>query len=103
MTEQNQHGSFDDSLDEQVDGPGETLDEQVDEPVETLDEPVERPEEAAVRDPRIAAAVGRLDSLAERPPAEHVDIYDEVHAVLQDALAEAQGDSRRAASGGAAP
>lgn len=58
--------------------------------------------EDAVHDPRIAAAVERLDSLAERPPAEHVEVYDEVHAVLQDALSDAQGD-QRPPPGGAAP
>ena len=70
---------------------------------EPVDEPAERAQQETVRDPRIAAAVARLDSLPERPPAEHVTIYDEVHAVLQDALAEAQDDARRATSGGAAP
>ncbi len=58
--------------------------------------------EAAEHDPRIAAAVARLESLAERPPAEHVDVYDEVHSVLQEALADAQGD-QRPPPGGAAP
>ncbi len=28
-----------------------------------------------------------LDTLAERPLAEHVEAYDEVHRLLQDALA----------------
>jgi len=60
----------------------------------------ERPDER-VSDPRIAAAVDRLDSLAERPPADHVEVYDEVHAVLQSALTEAQGDQRHQAPGGA--
>ena len=58
--------------------------------------------EEAGHDPRIAAAVERLEALAERPPAEHVEVYDEVHSVLQEALAEAQGD-QRPPSGGAAP
>lgn len=45
-------------------------------------------------DPRIAAAVARLDALGERPPAEHVEVYEDVHRVLQDALADAQADGR---------
>jgi hypothetical protein len=32
-------------------------------------------------------ALARLDDLEERPVAEHVAIYDEVHRLLQDALA----------------
>ena len=58
--------------------------------------------EEAGHDPRIAAAVERLESLTERPPAEHVDVYDEVHSVLQEALADAQGD-QSPPWGGAAP
>lgn len=43
-------------------------------------------------DSRVAAALERLDALAERPPAEHVDIYEDVHRALQESLAEAAGD-----------
>ena len=44
-------------------------------------------------DPRIAAAVARLDALSDTPPAEHVEVYEQVHRVLQDALADAtRGD-----------
>ncbi len=43
-------------------------------------------------DPRVAAAVERLDTLGERPPAEHVEVYEDVHRVLQDALADAARD-----------
>ena len=42
-----------------------------------------------VRDPRIAAAVARLDGLTDTPPVEHVEVYEDVHRVLQDALADA--------------
>lgn len=35
----------------------------------------------------VDAALGRLDGLQERPVAEHVAIFDEVHRALQDALA----------------
>ena len=55
-------------------------------------EHVEHPEQvdvADVRDPRIAAAVARLDGLTDTPPVEHVEVYEDVHRVLQDALADA--------------
>ncbi|MDQ1628002.1 MAG: hypothetical protein QOI54_1746 [Actinomycetota bacterium] len=45
-----------------------------------------------VADPRVGAAVRRLDELADLPPAEHVEIYESVHRGLQQALAEAAGD-----------
>ena len=32
-------------------------------------------------------ALSRLDRLHERPVGEHVAVYDEVHRLLQDALA----------------
>jgi hypothetical protein len=44
---------------------------------------------ADVRDPRIAAAVARLDGLTDTPPVEHIEVYEDVHRVLQDALADA--------------
>jgi len=117
--------------DEHLDAPaGEQLDDPVaaehadhlDEPAaaEYVDEePVEQPDEQPAEHPdeqrsgqdgrsgadatgaRIAAAVDRLDSLAERPPAEHVEVYEEVHSVLQDSLAQAQGDEQHQAPGGA--
>jgi hypothetical protein len=40
-------------------------------------------------DPRVVAAVARLDGLGDTPPAEHVEVYEDVHRVLQDALADA--------------
>jgi hypothetical protein len=60
------------------------------------------PAEPAVTDPRIARAVGLLDTLGERPPAEHVEVYDEVHSVLQESLSEAQAGEDHG-HGGAAP
>ena len=48
-------------------------------------------------DPRVAAAVDRLDELAAKDPAEHVEIYEQVHRDLQDALADA-ADERAAAA-----
>ena len=44
-------------------------------------------------DPRVAAAVARLDSLGDTPPAEHVEVYEDVHRALQDSLADAARDS----------
>jgi hypothetical protein len=47
----------------------------------------------------VATAVARLDSLADLPPAEHVEVYEDVHRVLQDALADAAHDSGGDGSG----
>ena len=35
----------------------------------------------------VETALTRLEELAERPVGEHVAVYDEVHRLLQDALA----------------
>ena len=48
----------------------------------------------------VATAVARLDSLADLPPAEHVEVYEDVHRVLQDALADAAHESGTDGSGG---
>ena len=37
--------------------------------------------------PAVTAAMTRLEELAGRPVAEHVEVFDEVHRHLQDALA----------------
>ena len=37
--------------------------------------------------PAAAAALQRLEELADRPVAEHVEVFDAVHRLLQDALA----------------
>jgi hypothetical protein len=42
-------------------------------------------------DPRVDAAVARLAELDERPTAEHVEVYDDVHRRLQDALSRLDG------------
>ena len=47
----------------------------------------------------VATAVARLDSLVDLPPAEHVEVYEDVHRVLQDALADAAHDSGGDGSG----
>jgi hypothetical protein len=33
--------------------------------------------------------VARLDGLTDTPPVEHIEVYEDVHRVLQDALADA--------------
>jgi hypothetical protein len=65
----------------------------------------EQPDVEDARDPRIAAAVARLDGLTDTPLAEHVEVYEDVHRVLQDALADAAvssetGDTSDAAEPG---
>jgi hypothetical protein len=44
---------------------------------------------AAAAEPpaKVAAALAKLDVLDGRPVGEHVAVYDEVHRLLQDALA----------------
>jgi hypothetical protein len=41
-------------------------------------------------DPRqtVARALGELDGLADRPLAEHVEVFERVHAALGEALAD---------------
>ena len=53
-------------------------------------------------DPRIAAAVARLDGLGDTPPAEHVEVYEDVHRALQDALADAARGDGSGSDGSAA-
>jgi hypothetical protein len=43
-------------------------------------------DEGADGDPRVDAALERLDALGELPVAEHVAQYDALHRTLQDAL-----------------
>ena len=37
--------------------------------------------------PAVATALRRLEGLQDRPVGEHVEVFDEVHRLLQDALA----------------
>ena len=37
--------------------------------------------------PQVQAALTRLEALEGAPVAEHVEVFDEVHRLLQDALA----------------
>jgi len=52
---------------------------------------VEQPSDAP-GDPRVAAAVQRLEELGDSPPEEHVEVYEHVHQVLQETLDDAQQD-----------
>ncbi|HEX6935658.1 MAG TPA: hypothetical protein VF227_03980 [Actinomycetes bacterium] len=64
----------------------------------------EQDERPSVDDPRIAEALERLEGLADKPPAEPVEVYEDVHRVLQETLAEAQRDSGQSGGpGGARP
>lgn len=56
------------------------------EPTEGGPEPV-RPVERT-GEPRVDSALDRLDGLDDAPLTEHVAAYDEVHRLLQDALAD---------------
>jgi hypothetical protein len=59
------------------------------------DVPVDR-EEPAEADPRVGAAVRRLDELSDRPLTEHVEVLESVHRSLQESLADAAGDAEPA-------
>ena len=51
-------------------------------------------------DPRIAAALGRAEELADSAPEEHVAIYEDVHETLQQVLTDAgQSDPGQAGLG----
>jgi hypothetical protein len=45
------------------------------------------PSDSEVQVPAVAAALGRLSALDDAPVTEHVEVFDEVHRLLQDALA----------------
>jgi len=47
---------------------------------------------SAPGDLRVAAAVRRLEELGDSPPEEHVEVYEQVHRVLQETLGDAQQD-----------
>ncbi|RAY13862.1 hypothetical protein DPM19_16255 [Actinomadura craniellae] len=47
-------------------------------------------------DARVDAALGRLDELAGRPVAEHVEIFEDVHQRLQDVLVSADQEGEPA-------
>ena len=85
-----------------TDFPGSGHDDQGDQirPVDQGDQA----EHAALGHSAIVAAVDRLGGLAALPPVEHVEVYEDVHAVLQDALAAAARPAPQGRGpGGAAP
>ncbi len=49
------------------------------------------PQAARTGNPRVDAALARLAELDGRPAAEHVEIYEDVHRRLQEALADPDG------------
>jgi hypothetical protein len=49
--------------------------------------PVPGPPRPADPAESVARAMTGLDGLADRPPAEHVDVFERVHAALGEALA----------------
>ena len=49
----------------------------------------EAPADQTIADPAVEAAVRRLAGLADRPPEEHVEVYDDVHRALHAALTDA--------------
>jgi hypothetical protein len=57
---------------------------------QSVDEQASEPESA---DPRVATALRRAVELAETSPAEHVEIYEDVHRSLQEVLADASGQA----------
>jgi hypothetical protein len=65
------------------------------------------PVEAATHEDEVAHAVAELEGLAERPVADHVAVFERMHAALGRALADgaladgAAGSSAPAAAGGA--
>jgi hypothetical protein len=50
-------------------------------------------EAAATEDPRVDAAVARLRDTEGRPAAEHVEVFEDVHRRLQEALAGLDGET----------
>jgi hypothetical protein len=53
----------------------------------------EASESSPASDPRVAAAIARLADTEGRPAAEHVEVFEDVHRRLQEALAGLDGDS----------
>ena len=46
-----------------------------------------------VGNPRIAEAVARLRELGDSPPEQHIEVYEELHQVLQETLSDAEQPS----------
>jgi hypothetical protein len=78
------------------------------EPAELAPDDAEPPAagQPPVEDLRIAQALSRLEGLADKAPDEHVEVYEDVHRVLHESLAQAQQQRPGPAegqSGGATP
>jgi hypothetical protein len=56
-------------------------------------EPERRPEQQTFGDERVDRAVERLAELDERAVGEHVEVFDDIHGRLRDALEEAADDT----------
>jgi hypothetical protein len=56
----------------------------------------EAPDDDGFGDERIDAAVARTAALEARPVGEHVEVYDAVHRILRDALADPAGSAEAA-------
>jgi hypothetical protein len=89
---------YDESYDEQHEAPDEQH-EAAGEQHEDVQLPADPPDLLGSGDPRVAAAVARLDELGDTPPAEHVEVYEDAHRVLQDALADAARSQEQAHPG----
>lgn len=64
---------------------------------------VQQDESGSPADPRIAAALARLEELTGRPPEEHAEVYEDVHRVLAESLADAQAERRPGEAGSERP
>lgn len=60
----------------------------IDAPVQGDDRPAD-PAVESFGDARVDAAVERLAELRERPVADHVQVFDDIHARFRDALEDA--------------
>ncbi len=61
-----------------------------DTPDDTVEEPFSR--EHVTGEPRVDRALARLREVEQAPLAGHVAVYDEVHGLLHDALADLDGE-----------
>jgi hypothetical protein len=62
-------------------------------PPATQPEPGPRPEPQSFGDERVDRAVERLSELDERAVGDHVEVFDDIHGRLRDALEEAAVDT----------
>jgi hypothetical protein len=62
-------------------------------PLDAQPEPEHRPEPQSFGDERVDRAVERLAELDERAVGDHVEVFDDIHGRLSDALEEAAVDT----------